>query len=93
MFGLGCFGRYCRVARLRLFERTPGRKRYLLLLTLFINFTGEDFRLQNLFPGALFWDGAAAVLLVGDQHPLGKVMKKEIAKLMSFMVPKFPKRV
>ncbi|WP_371401095.1 type III polyketide synthase [Kribbella sp. NBC_00662] len=72
LFGLGCVGGAAGIARLHDYLTAwPTHVAVLLSVELCsLTLQRDDASLPNLVGGALFGDGAAAVVLTGSQHPL-----------------------
>ncbi|WP_328321974.1 type III polyketide synthase [Kribbella sp. NBC_00382] len=71
LFGLGCVGGAAGIARLHDYLKAwPGQVAVLLSVELCsLTLQRDDSSLPNLVGGALFGDGAAAVVLTGSEHP------------------------
>lgn len=71
IWGLGCAGGAVGLTRAFQYTRAYPRARVLLLAVELcsITFQSDDRSLQNLVAAALFADGAAAALIVGDEAP------------------------
>ncbi|MCE9626177.1 MAG: type III polyketide synthase [Deltaproteobacteria bacterium] len=74
LFGLGCLAGVAGLNRVADYLRAYPKQAALLLSTELSSLTVQlkDFSVANLVSTGLFGDGAAAVLLVGDEHPLAK---------------------
>lgn len=74
LFGLGCVAGAAGVARLADFLRgDPGGVAMLLAVELCsLTMLGEDHSMANVVGSGLFGDGAAGILMVGDDHPLAR---------------------
>ena len=74
LFGLGCLAGAAGVARAQDYlAGHPADAVVLLSIELCsLTFQTDDLSVPNLIGTALFGDGAAAVLMVGDEHPLAK---------------------
>jgi alkylresorcinol/alkylpyrone synthase len=74
LFGLGCMGGAAGIARTADYlQGHPGEAVILLTVELCsLTIQRDDLSLANLVASGLFGDGAAAVLMVGDDHPLAK---------------------
>jgi len=72
LFGLGCAGGAAGIARAADYLRGhPDQAAVLLSIELCsLTMQFDDLSVENLIATGLFGDGAAAVLLVGDEHPL-----------------------
>lgn len=73
IFGLGCVGGTAGVARAADYLRAfPDQVAVVLSVELCsLTLQREDFSIANLIASGLFGDGAAAVVLVGPEHPTG----------------------
>lgn len=71
LFGLGCLGGAAGVARTADYLKGHPAEAAVLLAVELCSLTlqKEDFSPANLLSSGLFGDGAAAVLLLGDEHP------------------------
>jgi len=72
LFGLGCLGGAAGVARVADYLRGHPREAAILLSVELCSLTvqPDDLSIANVISTGLFGDGAAAVLMVGDEHPL-----------------------
>jgi alkylresorcinol/alkylpyrone synthase len=72
LFGLGCLAGTAGVARLHDYLLGQPKEAAILLSVELCSLTLQlqDLSMANLISSGLFGDGAAAVLMVGDQHPL-----------------------
>lgn len=72
IFGLGCLGGAAGVARVHDYLLGHPREAAILLAVELCSLTlqKEDLSVANIVSSGLFGDGAAAVLMVGDEHPL-----------------------
>jgi len=72
LFGLGCVAGAAGIARLSEYLRAYPKQAALLLSVELCSLTFQpgDLSNANVIASGLFGDGAAAVLLVGDEHPL-----------------------
>lgn len=72
LFGLGCVGGAAGVARVADYLRGHPREAAILLSVELCSLTiqPDDFSIANIISSGLFGDGAAAVLMVGNAHPL-----------------------
>ena len=72
LFGLGCMGGAAGVARVSDYLKGHPTEAAILLSVELCSLTlqTEDLSTANLISSGLFGDGAGAVLMVGDQHPL-----------------------
>jgi alkylresorcinol/alkylpyrone synthase len=74
LFGLGCMGGAAGIARTADYLQGHPREVVMLLAVELCSLTiqRDDLSLANLVASGLFGDGAAAVLMVGDDHPLAR---------------------
>ena len=74
LFGLGCMGGAAGIARTADYLQGHPQEAVILLAIELCSLTiqRDDLSLANLVASGLFGDGAAAVLMVGDDHPLAK---------------------
>ena len=74
LFGLGCAGGAASIARTADYLRGHPEDAVILFAVELCSLTiqRDDLSLANLVASGLFGDGAAAVLMVGDAHPLAK---------------------
>jgi len=74
LFGLGCLAGTAGIARVADYLKGhPDQSAILLSVELCsLTLQAEDLSIVNIISSGLFGDGAAAVLLVGDRHPLLK---------------------
>lgn len=74
LFGLGCMGGAAGIARTADYLRGHPKESVVLFAVELCSLTiqREDLSLANLVASGLFGDGAAAVLMVGDEHPLAQ---------------------
>jgi alkylresorcinol/alkylpyrone synthase len=72
MFGLGCLAGTAGIARVADYLKGHPDEAAILLSVELCSLTlqAEDISIANIISSGLFGDGAAAVLLVGDKHPL-----------------------
>src|SRR5574339_244874 len=72
LFGLGCMGGAAGIARTADYLQGHPREAVILFAVELCSLTiqRDDLSLANLVASGLFGDGAAAVLMVGDDHPL-----------------------
>jgi alkylresorcinol/alkylpyrone synthase len=79
MFGLGCMAGVSGLARVHDYlQAWPEHTAVLLAVELCsLTLQLDDFSAENIVSSTLFGDGAAAVLCVGDKHPLAKRAKME----------------
>jgi len=74
LFGLGCMGGAAGIARTADYLQGHPDEAVILFVVELCSLTiqRDDLSLANLVASGLFGDGAAAVLMVGDHHPLAK---------------------
>ena len=74
LFGLGCLGGAAGIARTADYLQGHPEEAVILFAVELCSLTiqRDDLSLANLVASGLFGDGAAAVLMVGDAHPLAK---------------------
>ncbi|MGZ3788401.1 MAG: type III polyketide synthase [Bacteriovorax sp.] len=89
IFGLGCLGGVAGINRLNDYLKFRPQEAGLLLATEIctLTFQFHDRSVANLVGTSLFGDGAAALLMVGDDHPLAKDAQFEIIDGDSFFYP------
>ncbi len=89
IFGLGCLGGVGGINRVHDYLQGHKSEVALLLVTELCSLTYQlkDSSIANLVGAALFGDGAGAVLMVGDDHPLKNTALLEILKTKSFFYP------
>ncbi|MBC7713446.1 MAG: type III polyketide synthase [Rhizobacter sp.] len=89
IFGLGCLGGVAGINRVNDYLKGHPKEAALLLATELctLTFQFNDKSVANLVGTSLFADGAAAVLMVGDEHPLYKKSQFEILTGESFFYP------
>lgn len=89
LFGLGCLGGVAGINRVHDYLKGHPKEAALLLATELctLTFQFNDKSVANLVGTSLFADGAAAVLLVGDEHPLYKESQFQILNHESFFYP------
>ena len=74
LFGLGCMGGAAGIARIADYLQGHSHEAVILFAVELCSLTiqRDDLSLANLIASGLFGDGAAAVLMVGDDHPLAQ---------------------
>lgn len=89
IFGLGCLGGVAGINRVNDYLKGHPKEAALLLATELctLTFQFNDQSVANLVGTSLFGDGAAAVLIVGDEHPLATKSKFQIVDGQSFFYP------
>jgi alkylresorcinol/alkylpyrone synthase len=89
IFGLGCLGGVAGINRLNDYLKFRPKEAGLLLATELctLTFQFHDKSVANLVGTSLFGDGAAALLMVGDEHPLAKDAIFEIIDGDSYFYP------
>ena len=77
LFGLGCMGGAAGIARTADYLQGHPKDAVILYAVELCSLTiqRDDLSLANLVASGLFGDGAAAVLMVGDEHPLTRQAK------------------
>jgi len=89
LFGLGCMGGAAGVARVADYlQGHPDEAAVLLsveLCSLTIQY--EDLSIANLISSGLFGDGAAAIMLVGNEHPLARKGQARVIDNRSVFFP------
>jgi alkylresorcinol/alkylpyrone synthase len=89
LFGLGCVAGAAGVARVNDYlEGHPTHAALLLCVELCsLTFQPDDMSVANLIACGLFGDGAACVLMVGDDHPLAGKAKLRVEATRSVLFP------
>lgn len=89
LFGLGCVAGAAGIARVSDYlEGHPTHAALLLCVELCsLTFQPDDTSVANLVACGLFGDGAACVLLVGDEHPLASTAKLQVQGTRSVLFP------
>lgn len=89
LFGLGCLGGVAGINRVHDYLVGHPEKAALLMVTELcsLTFQLEDESVANLVGATLFGDGAAAVLMVGNKHPLSKSSAFEVVTTESVFYP------
>lgn len=89
IFGLGCLGGVAGINRVSDYLKGHPKEAAILLATELctLTFQFQDKSVANLVGTSLFADGAAAVLLVGDEHPLASKGQFKILDNQSFFYP------
>jgi alkylresorcinol/alkylpyrone synthase len=89
LFGLGCVAGAAGISRIHDYlHGHPTHAALLLCVELCsLTFQPRDASLANVVACALFGDGAACVVMVGDEHPLARRAKLEVAATRSALFP------
>ena len=89
LFGLGCAGGAAGVARVADYLRGhPDEAAILLAIELCsLTMQVDDLSIANIISSGLFGDGAAAVLMVGDAHPLAQPGQPRVIDSRSVFFP------
>jgi alkylresorcinol/alkylpyrone synthase len=89
LFGLGCVAGAAGIARVNDYLKGhPTHAALLLCVELCsLTFQPDDMSVANLIACGLFADGAACVLLVGDEHPLAGQAKLRVEATRSVLFP------
>jgi alkylresorcinol/alkylpyrone synthase len=89
LFGLGCVAGAAGIARVSDYlQGHPTHAALLLCVELCsLTFQPDDMSVANLIASGLFADGAACVLVVGDEHPLVSKAKLKIEATRSTLFP------
>jgi alkylresorcinol/alkylpyrone synthase len=89
LFGLGCVAGAAGVARVADYLRAYPRQAALLLCVELCSLTLQlsDPSVVNVIGSALFGDGAAAVVMLGDEHPLAQHGKLRVLDTRSVFFP------
>ena len=89
LFGLGCLGGAAGIARTADYLQGHPEEAVILLAVELCSLTiqRDDLSMANLIASGLFGDGAAAVLMVGDEHPLAEPAKPRIIDSQSQFFP------
>jgi alkylresorcinol/alkylpyrone synthase len=89
LFGLGCLAGAAGLARTAEYLRAFPDQAALFLSVELCSLTlqRDDASIANLISGGLFGDGAAAVVLVGAEHPLAKRRHTRVVDSMSRLFP------
>ena len=74
LFGLGCMGGAAGIARMADYLQGHPQEAVILFAVELCSLTiqRDDLSLENLVASALFGDGAVALLMVGDEHPMSQ---------------------
>jgi alkylresorcinol/alkylpyrone synthase len=89
IFGLGCLGGVASLNRMNDYLKFRPKEAGLVLATELcsLSFQFHDKSVANLVGSSLFGDGAAAVLMVGDEHPLASKAQFEMIDGDSYFYP------
>jgi alkylresorcinol/alkylpyrone synthase len=89
IFGLGCLGGVAGINRVNDYLLGHPKEAVILLATELcsLTFQFQDKSVANLVGTSLFADGAAAVLMLGNEHPLSKKGQFEVLAGESFFYP------
>jgi alkylresorcinol/alkylpyrone synthase len=89
LFGLGCVAGAAGIARLADYLQGHADEAAVLLSIELCSLTiqPEDFSIANIISSGLFGDGAAAVLMVGDEHPLARTGWPRVIDSRSIFFP------
>lgn len=89
IFGLGCLGGVAGINRVSDYLKGHPKEAALLLATELcsLTFQFQDKSVANLVGTSLFADGSAAVLILGDEHPLSSSGQFKILSGESFFYP------
>ena len=90
LFGLGCLGGAAGIARTADYLQGHPAEAVILFAVELCSLTiqRDDLSLANLVASGLFGDGAAAVLMVGDDHPLARSGLPRVIDSQSHFFPK-----
>ncbi len=90
LFDLGCLGGAAGIARLADYlAGHPSESAVLLSVELCsLTIQKQDISIANLISGSLFGDGAAAVWMAGDRHPLARAGQPKVIDSRSVFFPK-----
>ena len=89
IFGLGCIAGAAGISRAADYLKGHPRDGVILLAIELCSLTiqKEDISMANFVGSGLFGDGAAAVLMVGDEHPLAQNAKTQVVATQSDFYP------
>lgn len=89
IFGLGCLGGVAGINRVNDYLKGHPKEAVILLATELcsLTFQFQDKSVANLVGTSLFADGAAAVLMLGDEHPLRSKGEFEVLNGESYFYP------
>lgn len=89
LFGLGCLAGVAGIARVSEYLRAYPKEAAIFMSSELCTLTTQmnDISVANFISTGLFGDGAAMVLLVGDEHPLAKKSNLEVVNSQSDFFP------
>lgn len=89
LFGLGCLGGAAGIARTADYLEGHPREAAMLLSVELCSLTiqRQDLTVANMVSSGLFGDGAAGVLMVGEEHPLAKPGQARVVASRSVFFP------
>jgi len=89
LFGLGCLGGVALINRAHDYLKAHPDELVIVMATELcsLTFQFQDQSVANLVGTSLFGDGAAMVLMAGENHPLKKSAKYQVLKNASFFYP------
>jgi alkylresorcinol/alkylpyrone synthase len=89
LFGLGCLGGAAGIARTADYLQGHPREAVILFAVELCSLTiqRDDLSMANLVASGLFGDGAAALLMVGDDHPRAKTGMPRVIDSQSHFFP------
>jgi len=93
LFGLGCVGGAAGIARTADYLRGHPEEAVILFAVELCSLTiqRDDLSMANLVASGLFGDGAAAVLMVGDDHPRAQQAQSALPRVIDSQSHFFPK--
>jgi alkylresorcinol/alkylpyrone synthase len=92
LFGLGCVGGAAGIARTADYLQGHPEEAVILFAVELCSLTiqRDDLSMANLVASGLFGDGAAAVLMVGDDHPRAKRVQRGLPRVIDSQSQFFP---
>lgn len=89
LFGLGCLAGAAGIARVHDYLKAYPKEAVIFFSSELCSLTVQlnDVSVANMISTSLFGDGAAAVLLVGEEHPLKKESKLKVLQSQSSFYP------
>src|SRR5688572_1026594 len=92
LFGLGCVGGAAGIARTADYLQGHPDEAVILFAVELCSLTiqRDDLSMANLVASGLFGDGAAAVLMVGDEHPRAKRVQPDLPRVLDSQSQFFP---